>query len=98
MNRAWLNSTTVLKDLSKSKKEYKVIQNRIEKIRTEIIKIHDYIMENYWNKLTTSEAYNLGIIGNELISKDFPGDFSIDTLELCYKMIIGIKKRAEARK
>lgn len=96
--KTWLKEKETLKDLSAANKQYKAIRRKIETIRTEVIKIHDYIMENYWEKLTTGEAYNLGMIGSKFICKDFPGDFCIDILVSCYKIIVGIKKRVEGKK
>lgn len=95
--KTWLKEKEVLKDLSTANKQYKAIRRKIETIRTEVIKIHDYIMENHWHKLTIGEAYDLGVIGNIFLCKDFPMDFSIETLSIYYNIIIIIKRRVEER-
>jgi len=71
----WLNEKAVVKDLSECNKQYKSIRKKIDRIRTEIVKLHDYIIGEHFDKLSAIQAYNLGMIGCKFISRDFPGDF-----------------------
>lgn len=96
--KTWLKEKEVLKDLSAANKQYKAIRRKIETIRTEVVKIHDYLAEKYLFKLTVQESYILGMIGRIFICKVFPEDFSIEILLDCYKSIVGIKKRVEEKK
>jgi len=93
----WLNEKTVVKDLSACNKQYKSICKKIDRIRTEIVKLHDYIIGEHFDKLSAIQAYNLGMIGCKFISRDFPGDFCIEILEMCYKDIVQIKKELERK-
>lgn len=90
-----MKSTKLIKELKSIDKDFKAICRNTESIRTEIVKTHDCILEKHWNKLFTQDAYNLGLIGNIFICKQFPNDFDIRILLQCHKEITEMKERLE---
>ncbi len=83
------------KELNIAIKDFKAVCKLIESVRTEIVKTHDYLVERYWSKLTTQDAYNLGLIGNLFINKQFPNDFGAEEVQQSFMFVTEMKERLE---